>query len=399
MRDLLVTTAALSFLATTALAAPVAQGPANRPDQLPAFPGQTRVNEAPSGVAFRVTQIASGLQNPWGLDFLPDGRAIVTEKPGRMRIIQPDGTLLPPISGVPSVVYRGQGGLLDVLVVPGSPLKICFTYSAVRGKNGETGTTARCGTAVAVGNNLKLVSTKVVWQQLPSYAGSYNHFGGRIALAPDGKLFITNGERSDVPIRESAQDLRYGMGKVVRVNQDGSAPTDNPFYKGSNSLTSKIWSLGHRNPQGAAINPYTGQLWTVEHGPRGGDELNAPKAGKNYGWPVITYGEDYNGQPINGDITQKAGLEQPVYYWDPVIAPSGLMWYTGTLFPRWQGNLFIGGLGSQSITRLEINGETVTGEERFAMGHRIRDVVQAPDGSIWALTDEANGLVLRLSPQ
>ncbi len=399
-RTILLLLASACTLAT-ASAAPVQQGPANRPDQVPAFAGQTRADEVRSGVAFKVETIASGLEYPWGLDFLPDGRAIVTEKPGRMRIIAANGTLLPPIVGVPKVSYQGQGGLLDVLVIPGSnPLRICYTYASVRGTNGDTGTTARCATGnPAAGNNLKLSYGRTVWQQNPSYGGSHNHFGGRIVLAPDGKLFITNGERSDVPIRERAQDLAYGMGKIVRVNQDGSAPTDNPFYRGSNSLTSKIWSYGHRNPQGAAINPTTGQLWTIEHGPRGGDELNAPKAGKNYGWPVITYGEDYNGSPINGDITQQAGMEQPVYYWDPVIAPSGIAWYTGDLFPRWQGNLFISDLGQQSITRLEISGERVTGEERFAMGHRIRDVAQAPDGSIWALTDEANGLVLRISPQ
>ncbi len=380
-------------------ASPVEQDAPNRPDQKPAFVGQTRIDAVRSGVAFKVTPVAHGLEYPWALAFLPDGRALVTEKPGRLRIIGAGGRLLPPIEGTPAVVYDGQGGLLDVIVARASPLRLCLTYSAVRGPKGLTGTTARCSDAVRAGENLKLVNHQIIWEQTPAWAGNHNHFGGRMVLAPDGTLFITNGERYNTPIRERAQDLKAGLGKVVRVDLDGSIPADNPFAHSPDPMTRHIWSYGHRNPQGAALNPVTGQLWTVEHGPKGGDELNAPKPGRNYGWPVITYGEDYNGKPIDGNITRHAGMEQPIYYWDPVIAPSSLMWYTGALFPRWRGDAFIGGLASESITRIAVKGERVTGEEKFAMGHRIRDVAQAPDGSIWAITDEDDAQVLRISPK
>lgn len=396
---LFTTVAAAALFAAGVQAAPVPQGAANRPDQVPAFSGQTRVDAVNSGVAFKVETITSGLQAPWGIDFLPDGRAIVTEKPGRLRIRNTDGTLTNSVAGLPPVIYAGQGGLLDVLVIPGGPAtRLCLSYSR-KEPSGASGTTVRCFTLTLTATGGKLSGGKTVWKQLPSYAGGYGHFGGRLALAQDGTLFIANGERQDTPIRDRAQDPTAGMGKIARVNLDGTVPANNPFATSKNYTTARLWSLGHRNPQGAAVNPTTGQLWTVEHGPRGGDELNAPKAGLNYGWPVITYGEDYNGQPIGGDITQKAGLEQPVYYWDPVIAPSGLLWYTGAAFPRWQGSLFVGGLGSNSLTRLELSGERVTGEEKWSMGARIRDVAQAPDGSIWLITDEGNGKILRLSPQ
>ena len=390
-----------ALIASGACAAPVSQGPANRPDQIPAFSGQTRVDAVNSGVAFKISQVASGLEYPWGLAFLPDGRALVTEKPGRLRVIAADGSLSAPVAGVPNVYYAGQGGLQDVLVVPGSTTRVCLSYAAKRSSGGATGLTVRCYTASASGTSIRLTNGQTVWHQLPSYAGGHGQYGGRLALAKDGTLFITAGDRQDPAVRVRAQDLTSGIGKVIRVNLDGTIPADNPFASSQNATTRAIWAQGFRNPYGAAISPKTGQLWTTENGPRGGDELNAPKAGKNYGWPVITYGEDYSGAPIGGNITQKPGLEQPVYYWDPVIAPSGTAWYTGALFPRWQGSLFIGGLASQSLTRLEIDEvrERVTGEEKFSLGHRIRDVRQAPDGSIWLLTDEANGLVLRMAPQ
>jgi len=401
MRRIVPLLLATALAASAACAAPVSQGSANRPDQVPAFPGQTRVDAVNSGVAFKVTQVASGLEYPWGLAFLPDGRAIVTEKPGRLRVIAADGSLSAPVQGGPSVYYGGQGGLQDVLVLPGTPTRICLSYASKRSASGVTGLSVRCYTAVPSGTSIRLTTGQSVWQQLPSYAGGHGQYGGRLALAKDGTLFITAGDRQDPGIRQRAQDLTSGIGKIIHVNLDGSIPADNPYVSSPNANTRAIWAHGFRNPYGAAISPKTGQLWTTENGPRGGDELNAPKAGKNYGWPVITYGEDYSGAPIGGNITQKPGLEQPVYYWDPVIAPSGTAWYTGARFPRWQGSLFVGGLASQSLTRLEIDeaNERVTGEEKFAMGHRIRDVRQAPDGSIWLLTDEANGLVLRLDPQ
>jgi glucose/arabinose dehydrogenase len=225
----------------------------------------------------------------------------------------------------------------------------------------------------------------------------YGHFGSRIVALADGKFVVTNGDRQDVPIRNEAQNPRNGIGKMVRVNPNGSVPADNPIFYGTKPT--QVFTLGHRNPQGAAVHPVTGDVWTIEHGPRGGDELNRLQAGKNYGWPVITYGIDYNGQPIGAGITQQAGMEQPVYYWDPSIAPAGMTFYTGSLFPRWQGSLFISALGQQRLVRLEFNGDRVTGEEHFTFGERLRDVAQGPDGSLWLLTDSANGRILKLTPQ
>jgi len=391
--------AALLFAATSpAFAGPVPQPPPNAPSQVPAFPGQTRVEQSLSGVLYNVTTVASGLQYPWGVDFLPDGRAIVTEKPGRLRIIAADGTLLPPMRGTPSVNYAGQGGLLDVLVVPGSsPPRVCLTYSKVV-SGGRSQTAARCSDAVPDGatGNLKLTNTRTLWSQTTPHTGA-GHYGSRIVLPPDGNFVITSGDRQDVPIRDEAQNPRVGIGKMARVTPAGTVPADNPILYGSKPT--KILTLGHRNPQGAAVHPVTGDVWTIEHGPRGGDELNVLRAGRNYGWPIITYGIDYNGAPIGAGITQQAGMEQPVYYWDPVIAPAGMTFYTGSLFPAWQGSLFIGAMGQQKLVRLEITGERVTGEEHFSFGERIRDVAQAPDGSLWLVTDSSNGRILKLTPR
>lgn len=375
-------------------AAPVNQGPPNAPSQVPAFAGQTRVDEVISGVKFNVEQVASGLQYPWGIDFLPDGRALVTEKPGRLRVITVDRRLVAaPVSGAPTVVYRGQGGLLDVTTAPG---KVCLTYSEPR-SGGTAGTTARCSNYTTIGDTIALSGHTFIWKQTPSYGGGFGHFGSRIERAPDGNFFITAGERQDVPIRDRAQDITAGMGKVARRTAAGLNPADNPFVS-RGGVAAGIWSYGHRNPQGAAVDA-SGQLWTIEHGPRGGDELNKPQSGKNYGWPIITYGIDYNGSPIGAGITQQAGMEQPIYYWDPVIAPGGMTFYNADLFPRLKGNLLIGSLGRSQLVRLGISGDRVTEEERFDMGARVRDVKVAPDGAIWIITDEANGRVLRLTPR
>lgn len=384
-------------LATAATAAPVSQGPKNAPNQIPAFPGQTRVDQVLSGVTFTQTQIVSGLQNPWGIDFLPDGRAIVTEKPGRLRVID-NGVALPPVAGIP-VVTGGQGGLLDVAVIPatspGLPYSICYTYaSALSG--GKSATTARCAQVLANGANIKFTKAKTVFSQTPSHAGQ-GHYGSRIVPAPDGTLYITTGDRQDVPIRDLSQQLGNGIGKVMRVTRQGLGAPNNP-WAGQGVMTGRTFAIGHRNMQGAAINPISGKLWTIEHGPRGGDELNAIDAGENNGWPVITYGIDYNGQPINGNITQQAGMSQPLYYWDPVIAPGGILFYTGAMFPALQGDLLIASLGRGAIVRLGLNGEQVTDEEIFPIGPRVRDLAQAPDGSIWIVTDESNGRVIRLTP-
>lgn len=390
-------TALLAFTAVPALAGPVPQGPPNAEWQTPAFAGQTRIDEQISGVQFNVETIASGLQNPWAIDFLPSGRAIVTEKAGRIRVITTDRRVLPAVAGAPAVNFAGQGGLLDLHVIRGSTTKLCLTYSEPR-SGGQSGTAARCSKVTNSGENIKLTEHTLVWRQYPSHGGN-GHYGSRIVLAPDGNLFITAGERQDTPIRDTAQVINNGIGKVVRRTQTGANPTSNPYYASRTGATkSAVWSYGHRNPQGAAIEPATGKLWTVEHGPQGGDELNTPVRGGNHGWPVVTYGEDYGGARMGEGITQRDDVVQPRYYWDPVIAPGGIIFYDGTMFPALRGNLLIAGLGAQGLTRLSISGDTVTGEEKFPLGHRIRDVAVAPDGAIWVVTDSSNGLVLRLTP-
>jgi glucose/arabinose dehydrogenase len=340
---------------------------------------------------FRVVTVATGLEHPWGLALLPDGRMLVTERPGRLRIVEPDGRLSAPLGGVPAVYAEGQGGLLDVALAPDfTQSRMIYLSYAEPGDGGTAGTAvarARLGPST-------LENVEVVFRQQPKVTGGA-HFGSRLVFARDGNLFITTGDRQR---RENVQDLTRLQGKVIRIRPDGAIPRDNPFVS-SDGSRSPIWSYGHRNLQGAALHPATGQLWTVEHGAMGGDELNTPKAGRNYGWPVITYGRDYSGARI-GEGTAKPGMEQPVRYWDPSIAPSGLMFYTGDRFPAWKGNLFVGALGFQLLVRLELDGERVTAEERLLQdfGERIRDVRQGPDGFIYLLTDEGDGRILRLEP-
>jgi len=339
----------------------------------------------------RATTVAKGLENPWGLAFLPDGRMLVTERPGRLRVVERGGQLSKPLAGVPKVHARGQGGLLDAEIDPDfARTRWVYLSYAEPGPGGA-------GTAVARGKlgEGKLEDVQVIYRQQPKVSGSA-HFGSRLVFARDGKLFITQGDRYTE--RERAQDLSVGFGKVVRINPDGSIPKDNPFV-GRADHRPEIWSYGHRNVQSAALHPDTGQLWTVEHGARGGDELNHPEAGKNYGWPVITYGIDYSGAKI-GEGTAKPGMEQPVYYWDPVIAPSGMAFYTGSVFPNWRGNVFIGSLTPGLLVRLELKDGAVVKEERYLgeLNERIRDVVQGPDGYLYLLTDESAGKILRVEP-
>jgi aldose sugar dehydrogenase len=313
--------------------------------------------------------------------------------------VMPDGRVLPPVQGVPAVDARGQGGLLDVAVRrAGADTTVCLTYAEPRGGN-KNGTAAMCAEARGE-DNIALLNGRVVFRMKPDWE-SRGHYGSRLEFGPDGKMWITTGERMQEEPRQLAQSLDATFGKVVRLNPDGSSPADNPFYDAKNpgSPRSQIWSYGHRNIQSAAINPATGALWTVEHGPQGGDELNIPAAGKNYGWPVITYGEGYDGTPIGEGITAKAGMEQPVYYWDPVIAPSGMVFYTGDKFPAWKGSAFIGGLNTQRLVRLALDGDRVVGEEWFDIGARVRDVQQGPDGFLYLVTDEDNGKLLRIRPK
>lgn len=340
-------------------------------------------------LAARVTDVARGLEHPWGLAFLPDSRLLVTERPGRLRLVT-NGQLSEPLAGVPAVYARGQGGLLDVALGPGfAQDRLVYLSFSEPGEGGA-------GTAVARGRlgERGLEGTHVIWRQQPKVDGP-NHWGSRLVFRPDGTLFVTLGER--YAYRERAQDLSVTLGKIVRINPDGTVPRDNPFV-GRDGVRPEIWSYGHRNIQAAALDA-RGQLWTVEHGARGGDELNNPQPGKNYGWPVITYGVDYSGARI-GIGTAHPGMEQPVYYWDPVIAPSGAAFYTGTAFPEWRGDLLVGSLRPGALVRLRIDNSRVIQEERYLgdLGERIRDVRQGPDGAIYLLTDSPRGRILRLDP-
>jgi glucose/arabinose dehydrogenase len=344
---------------------------------------------------FRVVTLTDDLEYPWGLAFLPDGRMIVTEKAGRLRIVEKDGTMGAPIAGVPAVDDDGQGGLLDVALAPdfAQSRTIYLSYSEP-GERGTAGTSAARARLSADGTSLE--NLQVIFRQEPKVQGGA-HFGSRLVVARDGNLFITTGDRQNRPF---VQDLSKLQGKVIRIRSDGGIPRDNPFVNRSGARP-EIWSYGHRNLQGATLHPETGQLWTVEHGAQGGDELNHPEAGKNYGWPVITYGRDYSGATI-GEGQRKEGMEQPVHYWDPSIAPSGLMFYTGDRFPHWKGNAFIGALGFRLLARLELEGNPprVRTEERLIqdMGQRIRAVVQGPDGLIYLLTDDGDGRIMRIEP-
>lgn len=377
--------------------APVETGQPNVPEFRPAFPGQTRAPAVQTRTPLQVTEVAGGLDAPWSLAFLPDGRMLVTEKPGTLRIVTSAGVKSEPVAGLPRVDARGQGGLLDVELGPnfGRDRTIYWTYSEPR--EGGNGLAVARGRLVD-GAQPRVEAVQVVFRMQPTL-DSTMHSGGRLVWARDGKLFVTLGERSILPGRVQAQNLNSHFGKVVRINADGSVPRDNPFA-GRAGARSEIWSSGHRNVLGGALDGQ-GRLWTVEMGPKGGDELNRPEPGKDYGWPTITYGEEYSGKPIGGAITQQAGLEQPVYYWDPVISPGGMAIYSGRLFPEWRGNVFIAGLSSKALVRLVMNGDRVVGEERLLTerGDRIRDVVQGPDGALYVLTDKAGGKLLRIAPR
>jgi aldose sugar dehydrogenase len=342
---------------------------------------------------FRVETMAAGLENPWAIAFLPDGRKLITERPGRLRLLDTEGRLAE-VAGVPEVAAAGQGGLLDLVLAPDfeKSRRIYFTFAEPRGV--VNGTAVAHAHLAEEGNNAKLEDISVIFRMEPGRGGGF-HFGSRLAFAPDGNLFVTLGERNAL---QPAQDLTGHLGKVVRIAPDGSVPKDNPFANREDARP-EIWSYGHRNPQGAAIHPASGKLWINEHGARGGDEINIPEGGKNYGWPVISYGRHYSGAKI-GEGTHKEGMEQPIYYWDPSIGPSGMAFYTGDAFPAWRGNLFIGSLPLRHLQRLELDGEKVVHEERLlvGLGERIRDVRQAPDGTIWVLTDARGGRALRLSP-
>jgi glucose/arabinose dehydrogenase len=368
----------------------------NAPDQRPAFPGQTRTCGVKSNVAFDVAVVAKGLEHPWAVEPLPGGDLLVTEKPGRMRIVTASGEKGPPIAGVPAVDARGQGGLLDVALSAtfASDRTIYWSYSEPR-KGGNATSVAR---GVLSADRRRLDQVNVILRAMPTYDGTM-HYGSRLAFGPDGMLYVTLGERSDKQMRPQAQQLDSHMGKILRIRPDGSVPKDNPFV-GKAGARPEIWSLGHRNVQAAAFDP-EGRLWDIEHGTNGGDELNRIEKGKNYGWAVQAYGEEYSGSAIAGAATVREGMEQPVYYWDPVIAPSGAQFYTGDAFPAWKGNLFVGGMKDHKLVRLVLDNGRVTGEEHLLAdrGQRVRDVRQGLDGALYVVTDEENGELWKIAPR
>lgn len=340
-------------------------------------------------IAYEV--ITDGLEYPWGMVFLPDGRILVTEKPGRLRLIQSDGRLLDqPVQGLPDMRSYGQGGLLDVALHPQFTANrwVYFSYA-------ETDVEGNTGTTVARGKlqGNRLDNVEVIFRLAPKTRSS-RHFGSRLVFDNDGYLFITTGDRGN---RRDAQNLRNHIGTLVRLHDDGSIPQDNPFINYTDAKPG-IFSYGHRNMQGAAVHPVTGAIWTHEHGPQGGDEMNVPQAGRNYGWPVITYGANYGIGTSIGEGTHKQGMEQPIHYWTPSIAPSGMAFYTGDVFPNWRGNLFIGSLKFDALVRLELDGTTIINEERMLADElgRVRDVRQGPDGLLYLLIDDHDGMLVRL---
>lgn len=341
----------------------------------------------------RVTTLADGLDVPWSLAFLPDGRMLVSERAGRLRLVGADGVVSPPLAGMPPVAARGQGGLLDVALSPdfARDRLIFFSFSQ------ETSAGVRTAVARARldADRGRIDRVNIIFAQNDDPDGRH-HFGSRLAFARDGTLFVTLGER--YKLRDKAQALSSHLGKVVRIRADGSVPADNPFV-GKQGALPEIWSYGHRNVQGAAIDPRSGKLWTHEHGPQGGDEVNIDVAGANYGWPVITFGREYVTGFAIGEGTTRADVMPPLHQWTPSIAPSGMAFYTGSLFPAWQGSLFVGSLKFGMLSRLSLDGDKVVGEERLLgeIGHRIRDVRQGPEGALYLL-DETAGSILRLMP-
>lgn len=345
----------------------------------------------------KVEEVIEGLENPWGLAFLPDGRLLITERYGRMQVVGKDGQNPIEIYGMPEVYTNNQGGIFDVLLAPDfeSSGIIYFSFSEPRdgGKAGTSVMRARLSFSDKEGN---LSDGTVIFRQAQSISGG-RHFGGRLLFDKTGALFITTGDRGSE--MESAQDLSTEIGKVIRITTEGKPAPDNPFLEQENH-SPNVWSYGHRNMQGAVLHPETGELWVTEHGARGGDELNVAQKGKNYGWPVITYGIDYDGTPIGEGISAKEGMEQPVYYWKPSIATSGLEIYTGDLFPDWQGDLLAGGLVGAVLERLKLDDGKVVGVEKLLTdrGDRVRTVKMGPEGAVWVLTDAPDGYLLKLTP-
>ncbi len=378
-----------ALIAAPAFAAPVQQAAPNVPEKRPAFAGQTRAEAVTAKTALAVTEVATGLNKPWGVALLDNGRFLVSEKAaGRLTIVANNGTKTP-VAGTPATDARNQGGMLGV-ANPGDGW-IYWSYAEPR----EGGN----GTAVARGHlvGAEMRDLQVIFRQMPTLDAT-QHYGGRLVFPKDGTLIITLGERSILPGRMQAQKLDSLLGKIVRVNRDGSIPKNNPFVNAEGARR-EIWSYGNRNVQGAALDA-KGRLWEVEHGPQGGDELNQIQMGRDYGWPTISYGEEYSGKPINDNASQAPGMEQPQYYWDPVIGPSGMIFHSGKGAPEFKGNIFVGGLRAQSLVRLVMQGDRVVGEQRLLTERkeRIRDVIEGPAGEMYLLTDAVDGKLLKVTP-
>lgn len=352
----------------------------------PAFKNQTRVAAVTTKASYEGTVLTSSLERPWGIAVLPDGRFIVTEKAGTIRIVTAKGAIGKPVSGVPAVDDDGQGGLLGICVDPAFAKNrmVYWAFSQPIGKENLT--------AVAKGklsaDEKSLEGVVVIYQAKPSYNGDL-HFGGRVLIGKNGDLYLSTGERSDLQTRPQAQDLNSGLGKIIRITTDGKPTAGNPFA-GTNEARPEVYSYGHRNVQGITFHPVTGELWNAEFGPRGGDEINRVMPGKNYGWPTITYGIEYSGEKVGAGIQQKDGLEQPVYYWDPVISPSGITFYDGKGIAEWKNNLFIASLSGMHVCRLVIENNKVVGEERLLEKEkqRFRDITEGKDGALYAITDQ-----------
>lgn len=365
--------------------APVETKAANT-DYKPAFEGQTRVAGVRTSTPYDVKVLAEGLDRPWGIAFLPDGRFLITQKSGTLRIVAQDGTLSDAITGLPNVNSNGQGGLLGLTLDPSfdSNRMVYWVFS----QDTPNGTLTAVAKGKLAEDEKRIENAQVIYQATPAHKSNL-HYGGRILFDKEGNLFVSTGERSDIVTRPQAQDLNSALGKVLRITKEGKPAPGNPF-EGKDDARPEIYSYGHRNVQGLAFHPETGDLWEGEFGPRGGDEVNRIQPGKNYGWPTITYGLEYSGKKIGDSIQQKEGMEQPVYYWDPVLSPSGMTFFAGNSIPEWENNLFIGGLSSTHIARLVIKDNQVVGEERLLadVGQRFRDVQQGQDGALYAVTDE-----------
>jgi glucose/arabinose dehydrogenase len=376
---------------TAAVGAPVETQEPNT-DYKPAFPGQTRIGSVKTSASYSGKVLTSGLESPWGIVQLPDGRFLITQKGGTMRIATGTGQLSEPITGLPAVNSRGQGGLLGLTLDPAFQQNRMVYWVFSENTSGGSLTSVAKGKLSA--DEKTIENATVIYRATPAYRGSL-HYGGRILFDKTGNLFVSTGERSDPATRPQSQHLNSGLGKIVRITPDGKPAPGNPTFSGSDARP-EIYSYGHRNVQGLAFHPTTGDLWENEFGPRGGDEVNLIKPGKNYGWPIITYGIEYSGPKIGGGVTQKEGMEQPVYYWDPVLSPSGMTFYSGNAIPEWKDNLFIGGLSSMHIARLVIKNNKVVGEERLlrSENQRFRDVTEGKDGALYAITD--NGRLYRI---